>query len=764
MGGRGSGKTRLGAEWVNGLARGFPPFAPDRRPLGIFALIGETLGDVREVMIDGPSGIATISRGERPRYEPSRRRLLFDNGAVAHVFSSEDPESLRGPQFQAAWCDEAGCAAVDKGPNQPNVFNDPKSAESQIPYFSNGDRSDFAQHSFLSALLSAWNPQDPEFVETANPVSSLNSSRMLDCARIYLWAWDCRPFPAFPARQSVWNDGGNWYTGHWLNGRLSGASAGDVIAAIVRDFDLPDVDVSAAEGFLSGYVIADLQSARSAIEPLMKVFGIRDSQKGGTVSFSSRQAGPVKSIDHEDIVSVVDEPLVTVNRAAIGDLPCNVTLSCIDPMRGYQSALIRAAPVDESPGHVESLVLPAMIEHGAAEVLCAQYRRARRIARTTIEFALTHGPEGFAAGDIVELSNKPGQTYEITALEDGEFRKVAARRIGRLPPLPDLRGLPAGPVDVPAAETAPFACLVDLPLWDSERKPQDQLRVAIWSDPWRPYSVSVSPQTTGFSPRAVIGQPATVGFLEQALQPGFSGRMDFASQIRLFSPDGEFSSVSRPLLLGGANLAAVQCSGGAWEIVQFELVEDLGGGSWLLSNLLRGQAGTEDAAISGSAAGSRFVLLDEAVLPAGLQGNEIGLDLTWRIEPATGGVGGAIHVDMTQAGGLRALMPYAPVHLRADKLPDGAISFSWIRRGRTDADGWLGTEIPLDEEYEAYLVEISQGGPVIRSREVSAPAWVYEAAEIAADFGSQAAGFQVTVRQQSTRVGPGLPAIGSYAI
>ena len=57
-------------------------------------------------MIDGPSGIVTISREDRPRYEATRRRLLWTNGAVAQIFSSEDPESLRGPQFDAAWCDE----------------------------------------------------------------------------------------------------------------------------------------------------------------------------------------------------------------------------------------------------------------------------------------------------------------------------------------------------------------------------------------------------------------------------------------------------------------------------------------------------------------------------------------------------------------------------------------------------------------------------------------------------------------------------------
>ena len=106
IGGRGSGKTRLGAEWLNALVRGRGPYADSRYTQ--FALVGETLGDVREVMIDGPSGIMSISRKERPRYEATRRRLLWRSGAVAHVFSSEDPDSLRGPQFDAAWCDEAG--------------------------------------------------------------------------------------------------------------------------------------------------------------------------------------------------------------------------------------------------------------------------------------------------------------------------------------------------------------------------------------------------------------------------------------------------------------------------------------------------------------------------------------------------------------------------------------------------------------------------------------------------------------------------------
>lgn len=97
LGGRGCGKTRTGAEWV-------------RRKIyetGRVALVAPTLADAREVMLGGESGLLNIGYPlERPSYSPSRRRLDWPNGAVGYIFSAEDPDSLRGPQFGAAWADE----------------------------------------------------------------------------------------------------------------------------------------------------------------------------------------------------------------------------------------------------------------------------------------------------------------------------------------------------------------------------------------------------------------------------------------------------------------------------------------------------------------------------------------------------------------------------------------------------------------------------------------------------------------------------------
>lgn len=99
LGGRGAGKTRAGAEWVRLVAL-------DNSDARI-ALIGETLGDARSVMVEGVSGLLAVHGDhERPNYEPSKKLVTWKNGAVAQLFSAEDPESLRGPQFSHGWLDE----------------------------------------------------------------------------------------------------------------------------------------------------------------------------------------------------------------------------------------------------------------------------------------------------------------------------------------------------------------------------------------------------------------------------------------------------------------------------------------------------------------------------------------------------------------------------------------------------------------------------------------------------------------------------------
>ena len=105
MGGRGAGKTRAGSEWVRACVEGARP--GERGRAARVALVGETFDQVREVMIFGDSGIlACCPPDRRPKWEATRRRLVWPNGAVAQAFSAQEPEALRGPQFDLAWVDE----------------------------------------------------------------------------------------------------------------------------------------------------------------------------------------------------------------------------------------------------------------------------------------------------------------------------------------------------------------------------------------------------------------------------------------------------------------------------------------------------------------------------------------------------------------------------------------------------------------------------------------------------------------------------------
>ena len=99
MAGRGFGKTRAGAEWVRSVA--------EQNPDARIALVAASLHEARSVMVEGESGLMAICPPQqRPRYEPSLRRILWPNGAQAQLYSAGEPEALRGPQSSHAWCDE----------------------------------------------------------------------------------------------------------------------------------------------------------------------------------------------------------------------------------------------------------------------------------------------------------------------------------------------------------------------------------------------------------------------------------------------------------------------------------------------------------------------------------------------------------------------------------------------------------------------------------------------------------------------------------
>jgi len=648
------------------------------------------------------------------------------------------------PQSKPFWFTELGCPAVDKGPNQPNVFPDPKSSENATPYFSNGLRSDIAMDRFLRAHYQYW-PQH-------NPVSSVYGGPMLDMDRIYLWAWDTRPFPEFPLKGDVWGDTPNWRLGHWLNGRMSGVVLDELIAAILTDFGLPQADCSGADGHLTGFVISEPSTARGALEPLMNVFGVHGFEQAGKFMFRSiGRAAQTLDVAGE-LVDPQDGNALTSVLEDQGDLPSVAELYCNDPLRDFQ---VVGASVRRDAGQgTESLSLSGSMEAGQATALAESWMARRYAERRTASFSLPWSQAALHVGDRVRLNILGGgRDYVVSAFEDGEVRTVKAIALAPNVVYADRGETPQLPPTGSVSDMKPIFHLIDLPLWPGAEDPAGQFRIACHAKPWRGVAIYASPSDNGFSERNLIGQRAVMGELTAPLGRGPCGRVIDAQIIDIALYSGELESKPIAQILNGANMVMLKSPDGIWEILQFLEAEEIGQNQWRLSRLLRGQLGTEAASLIEKPVGTPFVLFDGGVQSIGLQASEIGLELNWRIGAAGKSFSDEYFDTVKASGGLQALKPLSPVHLKAERLGNGDLSFHWIRRGRIDADSWMGADIPLGEDAETYRIEVWRAEMRVRTLDVQTASWTYPNAAILAEVGTNS--FELRVAMLSAKIGAG---------
>ena len=432
------------------------------------------------------------------------------------------------PYSKPIWFTELGSAAVDKGPNQPNVFPDPKSIESAIPFFSSGGRADLAQRRFFEAHALRWDPEGAQFDDSYNPVSPVYGGRMLDFSRSYLWAWDARPFPAFPLLSGSWSDGDNWHNGHWLNGRFGNPLVGDLINDTLADHGLPPANVSRTDGTVVGYVIENPASARSGLEPICNLFGISCREDGGSLTFAKDEYLGANAIELTEFVSDGSQPVMEIRRTPDHDLPVEAVLTFRDPLVDYQAVTVRQRRFGAAGSRQHALVFPGTLEREQGKALLADWLKRAWNEREQATFSIAGPRDDVVPGALVKLPAS-GNTSEflITQVEDGLARKVVANEVFRSAPTPWLSSNPAEAAEpVPTLFGRPLALLLDLPFGLGEDLARNLLRVAAWQKPWKSQQVFSSPETTGFIAKTTLPRPANVGIVVEALPDGVEGRTE----------------------------------------------------------------------------------------------------------------------------------------------------------------------------------------------------------------------------------------------
>lgn len=691
---------------------------------------------VRSPISDGLAGKPWVFRFKD--IEGWRGNLHFDRvGGVERA----SPTAWT-PGMKPVWFTELGCAAVDKGANQPNVFGDPKSAESALPHFSSGARSDSQQRRFLEAHLGHWQ-------------GGAAPAGMVDAGQVFLWTWDARPQPAFPQDLDLWADGSNWRTGHWLNGRLGAGTLADVLAALLEDQGFADYDVSEVSGDLMGYVQGDLASARSLIEPLAESFLIDIVEDGARLKFRSRMAASLPARTAEVLADMKDEPLWRETRGHVSDFAAEASITYFEPASDYGEASARSRRIEAATERQMVRDLPAVLSEETALSLAEGMLRDHRIGRRRLEFSLGPAELSVQPGDVLSLSEGPEGRFLVGEIDDGLARRLSLREVAAaVSTTPVTEGSGRTPDRPGSVGFEPVVLLMDLPR-HAAGDATDFACVAGLTLPWRRLSISSSGDEGAFLPRATLDRPATMGRLAAPLSGGVSGRFDRSRTLEVDLFFGSFAAATELSVLNGENRLALRAQSGAWEVIGFAGAEEISVGRWRLSTLLRGLAGTEDAMAAGADAGAAVVLLDAAVRPLGLTAEETGLSLDYIAEPI--GMAASPAALGPFAGGVRAQTPLSPVHLRARRMAGGEVEFSWIRRSRVDGDSWLPAEVPLDESAEAYRLEILDGAAVRRAVEVGEARFVYPQAQELADFGGLQASIRVRVRQLG-RVAEGITA------
>ena len=653
------------------------------------------------------------------------------------------------PGMKPVWFTEMGCAAIDKGTNQPNKFLDPKSSESQLPHFSNGLPDDLIQRRYLRAVYDFWS--DP----AENPQSEVYDGPMIDMSRACVWAWDARPYPWFPGNTGLWSDGGNYARGHWLNGRAAARSLASVVEEICAKAGVTQIDTSGLQGTVKGFVLPDVTDARRALQPLMLAHGFDAIERDGVLVFQMRSGRHAIDITSDTLATTSEEDgdLVEV-RSSDADMAGRVRLRFALHGADHQIAAEEAILPDEATHAVAETDLPLALTRGEARQTTERWLAEARVSRDTLRFALPPSQMAVGAGDVVRMQVASGPVLaRIDRVDVTDRQHVEAVRIE-----PDVF-LPSLYDDVPP-ELRPFTPAVpvvplfmDLPLLRGDEL-EHAPHLALAGDPW-PGSVAVYDSATDadYELNSIIAARSVVGITETPLLAAQAGVIDRGPALQVRLASGALQSLDQASMLAGRNLMAIgDGTVGGWEVFQFRDAELLEPGRWALRNRLRGQAGSDGVMPDVWPTGSYVVLLDGVPAQIALAAAQRRIERHFRIGPSGRPYDDPSFVHETHAFDGNGLRPYRPAHLRLDQ--SGADwRVSWIRRTRIDGDSWDGFEVPLGEETEAYLLRVMQGQSVVRELQLAAPEWSYTAAARSVDGVS--GGFDIAVAQISAHFGPG---------
>ncbi|WP_353287969.1 phage tail protein [Wolbachia endosymbiont (group B) of Gerris lacustris] len=439
----------------------------------------------------------------------------------------------------------------------------------KYPRYSNGEVSFLSQKIAIEGTLKRW--QSSEMVE-----------------KMFLWAWDARPFPYFPNLCDMWADCHNWQTGHWIQGKISQLDIFDVLSDLLQKAGLKSdqFDTSDVKGLLSGYVINDQQSVRSIIRMLQNCYFFDVVEQDSKLKFIQKGRGVTTVVPIDEIVS--NNSLRSVQLSQL-DLNNKINVVYFNRNFGY--------PIDvkyaELPkqGNAATVPIPLIMEEGEAQNIAEVLLYSSWQERNVYNFKLPIKYAWLLPSDVIAISD--GEKRHTIRIVKTKFESMSIQVIG-VGYDPSIYKLSFSSTKSlmlkeypPSHISKTIIEMIDLPYIKGNIT---NFTLTSEEENWKGATLFISYDDKDYKPIASANIQSTYGYVIESTDEGITVVLRFG-KLDVMSPT--------VLALVGK------------EVIKFESAKLIDKNKYKLSNLIREQEGTKKYEYT---SGEKFVLLDDSII------------------------------------------------------------------------------------------------------------------------------------------------------
>lgn len=318
----------------------------------------------------------------KPEYAWKNIRYWWEN----HHYNPNGQKTKWTPKMKKIWFTEFGFPSIDKATNQPNIFFDPFCSDGGAPKYSSGNIDFSIQRTAIKKFCEFW--QKEEYIE-----------------KMFLWAWDARPYPAWP-HYDLWRDGYLWEKGHWVNNKLSAANITGILAEISYRVSIEDRKIKfiGLDEPIKGLILTKLYNAYEVIE-LLRISYLFDLTAGfaGDINFIKRGYLSSYKLDKEDLIKLNDSSYFVIEEIAPSQILAKLAINYLDENENYNSSYFLYNNENFSNKNLISVKIPIVMTRDQVELLSKIILNNAASEDRIIKFKLSIFNLKCQIGDLIKL-------------------------------------------------------------------------------------------------------------------------------------------------------------------------------------------------------------------------------------------------------------------------------------------------------------------------------------------------------------------------